>query len=40
VVAVVVLAIVGGVVVRYRAYRKEQQATGTGEAPRTPAHRR
>jgi membrane protein DedA with SNARE-associated domain len=38
VVAVVVIAIVGGVVVRYRAYRREQQSTN--ETPRTPAHRR
>jgi membrane protein DedA with SNARE-associated domain len=40
VVAVVVIAIVGVVFVRYRAYRREQQSAGTGEAPRTPAHRR
>jgi membrane protein DedA with SNARE-associated domain len=38
VVAVVVIAIVGGVVVRYRAYRREQQSKN--ETPRTPAHRR
>jgi membrane protein DedA with SNARE-associated domain len=38
VVAVVVIAIAGVIVLRYRAYRKEQQSAG--ETPRTPAHRR
>ena len=40
VVAVVVIAIVGVIVLRYRAYRREQESAGDTDTPRTPAHRR
>ena len=40
VVAVVVIAIVGVVVLRYRAYRREQESAGDTDTRRTPAHRR
>jgi membrane protein DedA with SNARE-associated domain len=40
VVAVIVIAIAGVIVLRYRAYRREQQSAGDTDTPRTPAHRR